>query len=311
MRKKYFLHERALCETEQIGSGTRVWAFSHILKGAKIGHECNICDHVFIENDVKIGDRVTIKSGVQLWDGLVVEDDVFIGPNVTFTNDPFPRSKRYPEKFLRTTLERGASIGGGAVILPGITVGRDAMVGAGSVVTKSVPANAIVFGSPARIDGYVGTHLAPAVSPRASLEAMPAVRTSVVAGVKLYQFPIVDDMRGNLSVTDFAQIPFTPKRYFLVFDVPNSRVRGEHAHKKCRQFLVCIKGACSVVVDDSESREEFRLDAPNKGLYLPSMVWGVQYKYSADAVLLVFASDLYDPADYIRDYDSFLACKQE
>lgn len=147
-----FVHDKALVdEGVSLGSGTRVWGFTHLLSGAQIGVDCNICEQVFIEGDVVVGDRVTVKCGVQLWDGLRVENDVFIGPNVTFTNDLFPRSKRYPETFLQTRIKAGSSIGGGAVILPGITIGEKAMVGAGSVVTKSVPAGAVVVGNPARV----------------------------------------------------------------------------------------------------------------------------------------------------------------
>ncbi len=151
---KYFVHPQALCESKTIGAGTRVWAFAHILPGARIGKDCNICDQTFIENDVRVGDRVTVKCGVQLWDGLRVEDDVFIGPNATFANDHFPRSKRPPRNFLETVLHTGASIGANATILPGLSVGRSAMVGAGAVVVESVPAYAIVAGNPARIVGY-------------------------------------------------------------------------------------------------------------------------------------------------------------
>ena len=150
-----FLSSLADVQSENIGSNTRIWQYVVILPGACIGAECNICCHVLIENDVIVGNRVTVKSGVQLWDGLRVEDDVFIGPNVTFTNDPFPRSKRYPTVFPVTTVRAGASIGGGATILPGITIGRRALVGAGAVVTKSVPDGAVVLGNPARIVRYV------------------------------------------------------------------------------------------------------------------------------------------------------------
>ncbi|HEX6883309.1 MAG TPA: acyltransferase, partial [Planctomycetota bacterium] len=148
-----FVHPQGLCESRAVGPGTRVWAFAHVLPGARIGADCNLCDHVFVENDVVVGDRVTVKCGVQLWDGLRVADDVFIGPNATFTNDPFPRSKQRPERFAETRLERGCSIGANATILPGLTIGAEAMVGAGAVVTRSVPPRAIVRGNPARIVG--------------------------------------------------------------------------------------------------------------------------------------------------------------
>ncbi|EAV7066394.1 N-acetyltransferase [Salmonella enterica] len=137
-------------QSKNIGEGTRVWQFSVILPGAVIGAECNICAHTLIENDVVIGDRVTIKSGVYIWDGITLEDDVFIGPCVSFTNDKIPRSKQYPEQFARTVVKKGASIGANATILPGIVIGEGAMVGAGSVVTKDVPANMVVIGNPAK-----------------------------------------------------------------------------------------------------------------------------------------------------------------
>ncbi|MTI63756.1 acyltransferase [Methylophaga sp.] len=151
-----FIHSHALVEApDNIGSGSRVWAFCHILPGASIGKDCNICDHVFIENDVVVGDRVTVKCGVQLWDGMRIESDVFIGPNATFTNDRFPRSKVYPAAFPQTQLQRGASIGANATILPGLTIGQYAMVAAGAVVTRDVPDYALVVGNPARIVRYL------------------------------------------------------------------------------------------------------------------------------------------------------------
>jgi UDP-2-acetamido-3-amino-2,3-dideoxy-glucuronate N-acetyltransferase len=150
MPKDYFLHPLADCQSETIGSNTKIWQFSIVLPGAIIGKNCNINSHCFIENDVIIGDNVTIKCGCYIWNGLVIEDDVFIGPNTTFTNDRTPRSKVYPENFLTTTIKRGASIGGGCVILPGLTIGKSAMIGAGAVVTKNVPDHAVVYGDAAR-----------------------------------------------------------------------------------------------------------------------------------------------------------------
>lgn len=303
----YFVHDKALCESENIGAGTRIWAFAHILPNARIGAGCNICDGVFVENDVIVGDHVTVKCGVQLWDGVTLEDNVFIGPNATFTNDIRPRSKRYPEAFLRTTVEAGASIGANATILPGLRIGRNAMVGAGAVVTRSVPPNAIAVGNPARIVGYADAGAPDKEGTAGADKPSGGVQTSSVRGVQLHAFNAIGDMRGSLSVGEFErEIPFAPKRYFLVYDVPTQETRGEHAHYHCQQFLIAVKGSVHVVADDGKNRAQFLLDKPNVGLYLPPMTWGIQYRYSEDAVLLVFASDYYDPADYIREYDVFL-----
>jgi acetyltransferase-like isoleucine patch superfamily enzyme/dTDP-4-dehydrorhamnose 3,5-epimerase-like enzyme len=300
-----FAHEKALVESPHIGDGTRIWAFAHILPGARIGRDCNICDHTFIENDVVVGDRVTIKSGVQLWDGVTLEDDVFVGPNATFTNDRFPRSRRPPEKFLRTVIRRGASIGANATVLPGITVGENAMVGAGAVITKDAPPNAILTGNPARITGYAGTDR---MSPLASASPVPpGVHATAVEGVTLYRLPVVDDARGNLSFAEVERhVPFAVRRYFVVFNVPSEHIRGEHAHRTLDQFLICVHGSCRIVADDGVNRQEFVLDHPGIAVHIPPMIWAVQYRYSADAVLLALASAPYDPEDYIRDYSQFL-----
>lgn len=149
------IHPSADVKSLTIGEGTTVWQFVVILAQARIGRGCNINAHCFIENDVVLGDRVTVKCGVYLWDGLRVADDVFIGPNATFTNDRLPRSKQYPESFPITVIESGASIGAAAVILPGLTIGAGAMIGAGAVVTHDVPARALVVGNPARIVRYL------------------------------------------------------------------------------------------------------------------------------------------------------------
>lgn len=143
------IHPLSDCQSKNIGKDTNIWQFCVVLPGAQIGDNCNICSHCFIENDVKIGNNVTVKCGVQLWDGIEIEDDVFIGPNVTFTNDKYPRSKQYPEKFLKTKICKGASIGANATICPGITIGEKAMIAAGAIVTKNVAPEIIVKGCPA------------------------------------------------------------------------------------------------------------------------------------------------------------------
>lgn len=300
------LHPKSLVEDGAcIGSGTRVWAWAHILPGAVIGSECNICDHTFIENDVVIGDRVTVKCGVFIWDGITIGDDVFIGPNVTFTNDKYPKSKQYPEKFLRTIVKKGASIGANATILPGLTIGENAMVGAGAVVTQSVPENAIVKGVPAKITGYTDTLMH-------SSGLVGDQERKCYAGPVLYSLTAVQDIRGDLVVGECPrEIPFEPKRIFMVYNVPNSKVRGAHAHKECHQFLIASHGSINVILDDGKEREEYMLSDALTGLYIKPGVWGIQYKYSEDAVLLVLASHAYDASDYIRDYKDFLKWKEE
>jgi len=305
----FFVHPQGLCESPHVGPRTRIWAFAHVLPGARIGADCNLCDGVFVENDVVVGDRVTVKCGVQLWDGVCLGDDVFVGPNATFTNDRFPRSRQHPAEFPRTIVESGASIGANATLLPGITIGRGAMIGAGAVVTRSVPPNAIVVGNPGRIVGYVGAegpaHKAGvAVAP----PSKPGRVETPVRDVTLHRLPRFADLRGALSVGEFARdLPFAPQRYFLVFDVPSAETRGEHAHRRCHQFLVCVSGSVRVLADDGRQRAEFMLDRPDLGLHLPPMTWGTQYRYSRDAVLLVFASEPYDADEYVRTYDEFKA----
>ncbi len=303
----YFVHPQGICESSAIGARTKIWAFAHVLSGAVIGEDCNICDHVFVENDVVLGSRVTVKCGVQLWDGLRIEDDVFIGPNATFTNDPFPRSKEQPERFQVTFLRRGCSIGANATILPGVIIGQNAMVGAGAVVTKSVPANAVVQGNPARISSYTSP-----VEPARLADTSQSTKGINMASMKvrrvtLHKIPAFEDIRGHLIAAEIArELPFVPVRFFVVHHVPSGEVRGEHAHRECHQFLICIKGSVHVLVDDGSNRQEIVLDRPELGVYIPPRIWGTQYRYSKDAALLVFASHPYDADDYIRDYDDWV-----
>lgn len=303
-----FVHEKALCESDQVGPGTRIWAFAHVLEGASVGAECNLCDGVFVEGGARVGDRVTIKSGVQLWDGVELEDDVFVGPNATFTNDPFPRSRQWLDEHPRTVVRAGASVGANATILPGIEIGPGAMVGAGAVVTRSVPANAVVAGNPARIRGYAGSDGGQGPE-RGAPPPQPGIAELGVRGVHLRRFEGFSDLRGHLAVGEMPSdgIPFTPRRWFLVHDVPGPEIRGEHAHRTCHQLLVCVHGSVRVAVDDGENRAEADLDDPTLGIYVPPLVWASQFRYGPEAALLVLASHPYDPGDYIRDYEEFLA----
>jgi UDP-2-acetamido-3-amino-2,3-dideoxy-glucuronate N-acetyltransferase len=166
-RAAFYAHPLALVESSEVGSGTRVWAWAHVMSGARVGSDCNIGEHCFIESGARLGDRVTVKNGVAVWNGVVAEDDVFLGPNAALTNDLRPRSKLYRGAVQRTLLKRGASIGANATLLCGITVGTHAMIGAGAVVTRDVPPHALVVGNPARVVGRVcrcGAPLAPDAS---------------------------------------------------------------------------------------------------------------------------------------------------
>jgi acetyltransferase-like isoleucine patch superfamily enzyme len=158
MKPPPFIHEKALCEGE-VGAGTRVWAFAHVMEGARVGEDCNLCDHCFVENGAVVGNRVTVKNGVLLWDKVTIGDEVFLGPNVVFTNDLNPRAafKKKPADFLPTTVGQGATLGANATIVCGVTLGEQCFVGAGSVVVDDVPAHALVVGNPARRIGWVCT----------------------------------------------------------------------------------------------------------------------------------------------------------
>jgi acetyltransferase-like isoleucine patch superfamily enzyme len=298
------VHPNAICESRTVGSGTRIWAFTHILSGATIGSDCNICDFVFIENRVKLGDRVTVKSGVQLWDGIEIGDDVFIGPNVSFANDKFPRSRRWKDSYPKTTVERGASIGAGAIILPGVTIGKGSMIGAGSVVTKSVPPFSLAFGNPATVRGLVEDH------DQFQLLDEPPVKEPekrLPGDARIMEITNASDIRGNLVAVEFDEFGLFPvHRVFFITRVPPLQVRGNHAHKECYQFLIVFEGCISITLDDGTDQKVVTLDSTEYGLLIPPMTWSNQFDFSPDAILGVLASHKYDEKDYIRDYSQFI-----
>lgn len=202
------------------------------------------------------------------------------------------------------------------VIGEGVNVGQGAWVRAGAVVLRSVPPNAIVEGNPAQVVGYLNssTHEESRPDPRhVDIDglgdlARPAQVGLGVGDSILYLMRRVSDARGALTVGEVPEeVPFIPARYFVVFDVPSLELRGEHAHKKCQQFLICMHGSCRVLLDDGDQRCEVTLDRPDMGVFMPAMTWGTQYRYSRDAVLMVFASLPYEEDDYLRSYDEFLA----
>ena len=256
----------------------------------------------FIEVGCFIGPRSVVQCGAHLGAGATLEADVVVGANATLEAGV---------DGLDTTqirVQAGVRIGANATICAGVTLASRSEVRPGAVVTRSVPPYAIVEGNPATIIGYVNTEINQQGKNESTGRHLAFVEQTPVNGVTVHRFPVHADLRGNLTVGEFeTQVPFAPQRYFMVFGVPSREIRGEHAHRACHQFLICVHGNCSVVADDGHKRVEVLLDAPSKGVYLPPMTWGVQYKYSMDAVLLVFASHHYDAADYIRDYNTFQA----
>lgn len=251
-------------------------------------------------NDLCIGPEVLLRAA------LTIADGVQVGPRAIFADDADGQ----------TVVRSGVRIGASAIIGAGIEIGQGAQIRAGAVVVSNVPPNAIVEGNPARITGYVRTPDMAGIAPVARLvgtgDEAPSVQPLGIGGAALHRMRRVADIRGALTVGEVdKELPFRPRRYFLVFDVPSQELRGEHAHRTCHQFLLCVHGSCNLLLDDGMSRCEVTLDRPDLGVHMPPMIWGTQYRYSPDAVLLVFASEPYDPGDYIRTYDDFLKALQE
>jgi acetyltransferase-like isoleucine patch superfamily enzyme/dTDP-4-dehydrorhamnose 3,5-epimerase-like enzyme len=302
--RQFSIHPSALSESKDIGPNTQVEAFAYIAHKVRVGQNCVIGPHVCIGKDTVIGDRVIIRGSAQICAGTIVEDEVSIAAHVTFLSGCNSDSEEVTGNPI--VLRRGCKIGAGATLCAGVTIGEYGVVGVGAVVTRSVHPHAIVAGNPATVVAFANT-LGTPKPPAAPSSALVQTRESKVRGVKVYELPLIRDPRGNLTVGEFERtLPFVPKRYFMTFDVPSFDLRGEHAHRTCHQFLLCVRGSCAVVVDDGSHREEFLLDRPTFGVHVPPMVWATEYKHSQDSRLFVFASEYYDPADYIRDYQIFL-----
>jgi hypothetical protein len=255
---------------------------------------------------VTVEDGVVVQTGAQLLGCVVVEQGVNVGAGAIVGAER-PTGANDDRRASKIIVHRFASIGANVTVLPGVAIGRRAVVEPGSVVTQNVPANAVVSGNPATIVAYVdgGHELAvrETVVP-SSLEA--AITETSVRGVTLHRLAHARDLRGSLTAAEFSSLPFAPRRLFTVYDVPSETVRGSHAHRTCSQLLICTLGAVSCLVDDGSAREEIRLARPDVGLHIAPMIWGTQWRYTRDAVLLVLASHPYDADDYIRDYEEFL-----
>lgn len=264
---------------------------------ATLSSTCSIDAGSYLGPYTTVGERVKIKAGVTIDGHCQIADDCVIGSGCVLE-----RGNNAEGVVIEASVVLAASV---TVVGPA-RIGKGAKIEAGTTILRDVPPYALVSGNPAQIVGYSNTA---ARNNDLSFGKHNAHQTdgSSVDGVTLHHFPRIIDLRGNLTVGEFERtVPFSPKRYFIVSGVPNAEIRGEHAHRTCKQFLICTRGTCSVVADDGENREEFLLDDPSRGLYLPPLTWGIQYKYSPDAVLLVFASEYYDSNEYIRNYDEFL-----
>jgi acetyltransferase-like isoleucine patch superfamily enzyme len=309
------IHALALCEAAELGAGTTVAPFARIRDGARIGARCAIGEGALVDGGVVLHDRVMVGAGAHIHGEVELEHDVSIGSHTTFTNEPSPADLQSGRSAaaadgsggrVATVVRAGVEIGPNATIYGGVEVGRGALIGAGTVVNRSVPPHAVVSGNPARILGYSQTQ--PSAGHSARVGPEPGSTEVGVRGVHVQRFAEFVDLRGSLTAGDLPStyVPFEPRRWFVVYDVPGGDLRGEHAHRECHQFMVCVAGRMSVAVDDGERRVEVQLDGPTLGLYIPPMVWGSQFRHEHDTVLLVLASHPYDPGDYIREYEAFL-----
>jgi UDP-2-acetamido-3-amino-2,3-dideoxy-glucuronate N-acetyltransferase len=284
---------------------SNVHASSLVGIGVLIDTEAYIGPNCHLEGSIEVESGAILKGGITFIGDIVVGRGSIIEPGVCIAA---PLYERVAESTV-VHVGNNVHVGAGTVLLKGVTIGHHAWIEPGTVVTQNIPSYAIVGGNPAKITGYVGnsSYQLNNASTLVAFNDKVEVYPSSVQGVTVHHYARISDLRGDLSVGEFERsVPFQPKRFFIVYDVPSAETRGQHAHMKCQQFLICVAGSVSVVVDDGEHREEVLLNRPNIGLFIPAGIWGIQYKYSTNGTLLVFASEYYDASDYIRNYDNFL-----
>jgi serine acetyltransferase/dTDP-4-dehydrorhamnose 3,5-epimerase-like enzyme len=275
------IHPTAIVDTDALGEG------------------CTVLEYASLGAEVSLEPGVSVGSGARLLGAVNVGEDATIGPNAVL--GPFDGDVEGA-----IALGRGVQIGANATVRPGVAIGRGAVVEAGSVVDVDVPAYAVVRGSPAHIVGYVDS-LPEVSAPDVVDPSEPMAEAEIrVPGVTLQRATTARDLRGSLAALELSELPFLPQRVFAVYGVPSESVRGAHAHRTCGQVLFCMAGEVRCVADDGSNRQEFRLAGPEVGIYIPPMVWSMQYRYTGNAVLVVLAQLPYDPDDYIRDYEEFL-----
>lgn len=292
-------HPSAVCEAVSVGRDCRMEANSFVGAEAQLGDGCVVQVGASIDGLAKLGARVRVGAGARVRGEAMLDDEVQIDAGgCVGAYEPDSRSTMQRP----TRLAAGVFVGANAVVMSGVSIGRHALIEANTVVRSDVPPFAIVRGNPAAIDGYRSTMQPPPPMPVSASGTAPHV-----LGVSWHKLPLIEDMRGDLVVAQFNKnLPFVPRRTFIVHNVPSARIRGEHAHRECHQLLVCVTGSVHVLTDDGQRRQEFRLDTPSLGLHLAPYVWGTQYNFSPGSALLVFASHDYAADDYIRIYDEFL-----
>lgn len=267
--------------------------------------------------DLLRSEGAVLPDGFVHGSGCSVGPYAFIGPDCAFGDSVKIEARATvvaPEHSTNTAapgllVQAGASVGAGAVVCGARVIGRGARVEPGAVVTTDVPPNAVVAGNPAYVTGYVQPPAGGSRGRPVEMVHAPSEMGTVAlpSGASVTRFPEVADLRGKLTFAEVeGQLPFAVDRFFLVYGVPSQELRGEHAHRRCHQLIIAVAGAVSVLTDNGFEREEVRLNEPNVGVHIPPMVWGVQFRHTTDAVLMVLASDSYDDGDYIRDYDDFV-----